>query len=70
MLGNFSNFLSADIFQNIFSEKFFQEYNQSDKLFVSRSGMTLCLASSGSELFAKNISKRQKFPLAGKETHG
>ena len=59
-------FLSVD-FSNLF-KNIFQEYHQSVKQFGSRSGPTKCRAWSGSKLFAKVISRRQKSPLAGKES--
>ena len=47
--------------------KFFQEYYQSVTQFGSRSESAFCGSLSGSKLFAKNISRRQKSPLARKE---
>ena len=49
---------------NLF-EKLFHEYHQSVKQFGSRSGPTFSW--SGSKLFATVISRKQKWPLAGKE---
>ena len=60
MLGNLHAFL-------LFFKKIFLEYHQSVKQLGSRSGLTFCQAWSGSELFAKVISRWQKLPLAGKE---
>ena len=50
---------SADSFKIIFFKKFFQERYKSSKQYGSRSGPTLCLSSSGSKLFAKDIDRRQ-----------
>ena len=61
-------FMSADIFQSFFSEKFFQEYHQSNKHFASRSGTTykmsglICV-----QTICKNISADDRSPLAGIE---
>ena len=49
-----------------FFKKIVQEYHQSVKQFGSRSGSMFCWAWSGSKLFAKVISRRQKLPLARK----
>ena len=49
---------SADFFMINFSEKSFQEYDQSVKQFGSRSGQTFCRALPGSKLFAKVISRQ------------
>ena len=69
MLGNFSQLFCRllTFFKLNFFKKFFQEHYQSVKQFGSRSGPTLCWAWSGSKLFAKIISRRQKSPLPGKE---
>ena len=58
-LGNSSRFLpSSDCFHNqLFRKFFFQEYNQSVKQFVSRSGPTFSWAWFGSKLFSKVIRK-------------
>ena len=68
-LGDFCiHFLwSVDFFKIDFYKKIFQEYHQSVKQFGLRSGSTFFRARSGSKLFAKVISRRQKSPLAGKE---
>ena len=50
-----------------FIKKLFQEQYRSVTLFGSRSGPTSCGPLSGSKLFAKVISKRQKSPLASKD---
>ena len=56
---------SADTFFEVsFFQKFFQEYYQSIKQFGSRSGQMFCRSLSGSKLFSKVISRRQKMPLA------
>ena len=64
MLGNFPSFYSCLLyfFKINFFEKFFQEHYQSDKQFGSRSGPTFWRSCSGSKLFAKVISRRQKSP--------
>ena len=49
------------------SKKFFQKHYQSVKRFRSRSGPRFCQSWSGSKLFAKVISGRQKLPLVRKE---
>ena len=69
ILGNFSWFYCRLLtFLRInFSKKFFQEHYQSVKLFRSRSGPTFRRSWSGSKLFAKVSSRRQKSPLARKE---
>ena len=46
------------LFKINFSEKFFQEYHLSVKQIGSRSGPTFCRAWSGSNLFAKAMSRR------------
>ena len=54
--------LSADFFSKFtFQKKFFQEYFQSVKWFGSRSGPTYCWSLSVSKLFAKDISRQQKY---------
>ena len=63
MLGIFS-LSSADSFQNEIFKEFFQEHYQSVKWFEPRSGPPLCRSWSGSKLFAKVISRRQKSLLA------
>ena len=62
-LGNFSCVLSsADFFFKIdFFKKFFQEYHLKVKQIRSRSGLTLCHAWSGSNLFAKVLSRRHVY---------
>ena len=62
MLGIFMLLLSCLYFFKINFLKIFQEHFQSVKLFGSRSGPL-----SGSKLFAKVSSTRQKSPLARKE---
>ena len=68
MLGNFACFfvICGFCFKSTFSKKIFQEYHQSVKQFGSRSVLMFCWARSGSKLFAKVISRRQKSPLAWK----
>ena len=66
MLGNFRAFCRLRIF--FFFKQIFQEYHQSVKKFGPRFGPTICRAWSGSKLFAKVISRRQKSPLARKES--
>ena len=68
MLGNCSCFGCHQLtFSKLFKKKIILEHYQSVKLFESRSGLTFCLSCSGSKLFAKVISRRQKSPLARKE---
>ena len=50
-----------------FFKKFFQQNYQSGKQLGFRSGPTFCRSWSGSKLFAKVISRRQKLQLAMKE---
>ena len=47
-----------NFFKISFFEKFLQDYHQSSKQFVSRSGPTFCRARSGSKMFAKVISSQ------------
>ena len=47
---------------------FFHEHYQSVKKFGSRSGPTFCQSSSGSKMFAKVISRRQKSLLASQDS--
>ena len=65
MLGNFACFFCHlwIFLKTNFFKKIFQEYHQSVKQFGSRSGPTFYWAWSGSKLFAKFISRRQKLPL-------
>ena len=60
------NFLCCWLFQIFFSKNFWEHY-QSARRCGSRSGPTFCRSWSGSNLFAKVISRRQKSPLLGKE---
>ena len=62
----FLSFMGFLLKSNFFKE-ILQEYHQSVKQFGSRSGPTFCWAWSGSKLFAKVISRRQKSPPAGKD---
>ena len=68
MLGNFYHFFCRlpTFFKINSFKKLFQEHYQSVKQFESRSGPTFCRSWSGSKLFAKVISRRQKPPLAKK----
>ena len=54
-------------FKIIFFKKFFHEHYQNVKQFGSRSEPTLCRSWSGSNLFAKIISRQLKSPIARKE---
>ena len=69
MLDNFSYFCCLLTFLklNLNFQKFFHKHYQSVKQFGSRSGRTFCQPWSGSKLFAKVISRRQKLQLAKKE---
>ena len=62
MLGNISWFCCCllTFFKINFFKKFFHKHYQSVKKFGSRSGPTICWSWSGSKLFAKVISRRQK----------
>ena len=66
ILGSFCCRLPTFFKINVF-KKFFHEHYQSVKLLGSRPGPTFCRSCSGSKLFAKVISRRQKPPLARKE---
>ena len=58
---------SVNLFKFIFNFlNFFQEHYQGVKRFGSRSGLAFCRVWSGGKLYAKTISRRQKWPLAGK----
>ena len=58
------------IFLNDFFQKKSFRNTISVKQFGSRSGPMVCWAWSGSKMFAKVISRRQKLPLRGKELRG
>ena len=61
LVGNFSCFVTSDDFNqsSFFFEKkeCFHEHHQNVKQFASKSGPIICWALSGSELFAKVISR-------------
>ena len=64
-LGNFSCFCCCLL--TFFKIDISKKFNQSAKHVGSRSGPTKCQSWSGSKLFAKVISRRQKLPLARKD---
>ena len=68
MLDNFACFFVLCGFLKLtFTKENFQKYHLSTKQVGFKSGYALYLPQSGSKLFAKAVSRRQKWPLVGKE---